>query len=122
MPIPIPNSEDVVKRETCLPTISPRLFFFAKVTLICALDAEDINMQIFLPIFAVEAKKRNIPGNCRVKSSIKIENFIVAIAKNRHFLISSSKWPPYRLAKTMPPICPRPSFKTHVYAAAASCA
>ena len=63
MPIPIPNSEDVVKRETCLPTISPRLFLFAKVTLIYALDAEDINMQIFLPIFAVEAKKRNIPGN-----------------------------------------------------------
>lgn len=38
---------------------------------------------------------------------------------NLHFLMSSSKFLPYLLANRIPPSCPSPSLRTHVYAAAA---
>jgi hypothetical protein len=54
-----------------------------------------------------------------VRISIYIDIFKATYAINLHFLISSSKFLPYLLAKRIPPSYPSPSFRTQVYAAAA---
>ena len=45
-----------------------------------------------------------------------------AAAKNRHFLMSSSKYLAKRAANRRSPTCPIPPVRTQVYAAAPSCA
>ena len=57
-PIPTPHKVDAVNWETLLPEMSPTLLRLANYTLILALDAADNKKQIFLPMFASDAKAK----------------------------------------------------------------
>ena len=91
IPNPMPSSDEVVNCETDLPAMSAILFYLANLMLIYAREAAAMRKQIFFIIFAVEANNKNRCGNLSVIISIKIDRFKDDMAKNLHFLMSSSK-------------------------------
>ena len=76
----------------------------------------------FFPIFAREAISKKNCGKASAETSINIETFIEKREKNRHFLMSASKFLPYLAANRIAPIGPKTSFSTHWKAAAATVA
>ena len=54
-PAPTPAKVDAVNYETDFPCISARLFYFAKLRLMLALDAEESKKHTFLAAFAIDA-------------------------------------------------------------------
>jgi hypothetical protein len=118
-PRPTPIKVDAVNYDTLFPDMSPMLFLFANLTLILARDAEESKKHTFLPTLAIDANSRKWWGYFKVKMSIYMDKLSASYAINLHFLISSSKFLPYLLANKIPPSCPKPSFRTQVYAAAA---
>lgn len=79
------------------------LLFLESCILILALDAEANKKQIFFPTLAKDASAKKYCGKESVNISMYIETFKAKIAINRHFLISTSKFLPYLLAKRIPP-------------------
>ena len=86
-----------------MPEISPILFLFANYTLILALEAADNKKHIFFETFATEASNKKCCGKFKVNNSMNMATLSATYPMNRHFLISSSKFLPYLLAKNMPP-------------------
>jgi len=62
IPRPTPARVLAVNYETLLPEISPILFCLANLIFRDALEAADSKKQMFLAIFASDAKAKNIPG------------------------------------------------------------
>ncbi len=69
-PILTPQRVEAVNCETLLPEMSPMLFLLANYTLILARDAALNKKQIFLPMFAIEAKAKKCYGNFNVQTSM----------------------------------------------------
>lgn len=119
-PNPIPKIEAAVNCETAFPYMSAILLFLANLRLIEALEAEESMKHIFFPILAVAAMSKKYYGNAKVVISIQKARFKTATDISLHFLISASKFLPNLPANKIAPSCPKPSLRTHVYAAAAT--
>jgi hypothetical protein len=100
--------------------MSAILLFLANLRLIEALEAEESMKHIFFPILAVAAMSKKYYGNAKVVISIQKARFKTATDISLHFLISASKFLPNLPANKIAPSCPKPSLRTHVYAAAAT--
>jgi hypothetical protein len=79
------------------------LFLFANYTLILALDAAESKKHIFFETLATDANNKKCCGKFKVNNSINMATLRATYPINRHFLISSSKFLPYLLAKNIPP-------------------
>jgi hypothetical protein len=112
-PIATPTRVDAVNWDTALPWMSARLFYFANLRLILALEAELSMKQMFFPTLAKEAIIKKCCGYASAVSSIHNAMLSAKIDMKRNFLISESKFLPYLEAKTIAPSCPRPSLSTH---------
>jgi tagatose-1,6-bisphosphate aldolase len=74
--------------------MSARLFYFANLWLILALDADESMKQMFLPQLAIEAISKKYFGNAKVVISIHKAALRVKIDKNLNFFMSASKFFP----------------------------